>query len=108
MTTADAMVTGRMTREKKEEGNRILESLGTTPSQAINQLYDFVIEKRELPFTEKKPRAIDPEKLAEARAWLRGFQRSLPADSSFATMTTKEAKRERLIAKGLRIGDDAE
>lgn len=109
MTVADAMVTGRMTREKKEEGNRILESLGTTPSKAINQLYDFLIERKRLPFEEKAERhEIDPEKLAEARAWVRSFRRSQPLDPHFANMTTKEAKRERLIAKGLWIGDDDE
>lgn len=103
MLSADAMVTGRMPREKKEEGNRVLESLGTTPSKAINQLYDFIIEKKELPFAEKKPHGIDPDKLAEARAWVHGLRLTRPAPSNFAAMTTKEAKRERLAARGTRF-----
>ena len=49
---ADAMVTARMSSEKKEAGNRILEQMGTNASQAVNRLYDYVIEKRELPFFE--------------------------------------------------------
>lgn len=107
MAVADAMVTGRMTREKKEEGNRILESLGTTPSKAINQLYDFVIEKKQLPFEEEKKRhEIDPEELAEARAWVRSFRRSQPTRSRFATMTDDEIKQERLIARGLATKED--
>lgn len=96
MTTADAMVTGRMTREKKEAGNRILASLGTTPSQAINHLYDFVIEKRELPFAKKNPAGIDPETLAEARAWARSLKIQQPIDPRFANMALKEAKALRL------------
>ena len=39
-----AMVTARMTQEKKEAGNRILERLGTNPSQAVNRLYDYLLE----------------------------------------------------------------
>ena len=39
---ADAMVTARMSSEKKEAGNRILEQMGTNASQAVNRLYDYV------------------------------------------------------------------
>ena len=49
---ADAMVTARMSQEKKEAGNRVLEQLGTNASQAVNRLYDYVLEKRQLPFPE--------------------------------------------------------
>lgn len=72
MATADAMVTARMSPEKKEMGNRILEDLGTNASQVINQLYDLVIEKRALPFPEAKPqpRTFSPQEIAEAKAWV--------------------------------------
>lgn len=106
MTTADAMVTGRMTREKKEEGNRILASLGTTPSQIINQLYDFVIEKRELPFSQNEPHTIDPDQLSEALAWAQGLRRRQPVDPRFANASLKEAKMMRLAAQGSRNEGD--
>ena len=41
---ADAMVTARMSQEKKEAGNRVLEQLGTNASQVVNRLYDYVLE----------------------------------------------------------------
>ena len=45
MGNAEAMVTARMGVGKKEEGNRVLASLGTNASKAVNQLYDYVIER---------------------------------------------------------------
>ena len=50
MGNAEAMVTARMGVGKKEEGNRVLASLGTNASKAVNQLYDYVIERGALPF----------------------------------------------------------
>lgn len=47
---ANAMVTARMTSEKKEAGNRVLEQLDTNVFQAVNKLYDYVLENKELPF----------------------------------------------------------
>ena len=44
---ADAMVTARMSQEKKDEGNRVLAQLGVNASQAVNRLYDYVLERRE-------------------------------------------------------------
>lgn len=100
MATADAMVTARMSPEKKEMGNRILEDLGTNASQVINQLYDLIIEKRALPFPGEKsqPRTFTPEEIARARAWVTSLQ--MPEKSSLADLTLKEVKRERLKAKG--------
>lgn len=104
---ADAMVTARMSPEKKEAGNRILEQMGTNASQAVNRLYDYVIEKHELPFPErKKRRCYTQEEIAEAIAWVDGLSQKR-TEGRFSDMTVKEAKRERLIAKGLmQPGDD--
>ncbi len=104
---SDAMVTARMTPEKKEAGNRILEQLGTNASQAINRLYDYVLEKRALPFPEQQEqRKYTQEEIAEAIAWVDGLRRPRKP-SRFDNMTLKEVKRERLIAKGLMDpGDD--
>ena len=97
---ADAMVTARMSSEKKEAGNRILEQMGTNASQA-NRLYDYVIEKRELPFFDREERRrYTQEEIAEAIAWVDGLSQKRTT-GRFSDMTVKEAKRERLIAKGL-------
>lgn len=98
---ADAMVTARMSPKKKEAGNRMLEQLGTNPSQAVNRLYDYVLEKHALPFPEQQGRRRHtPEEIAEAIAWVDSIPR-LRTSGRFSDMTIKEAKRERLIAKGL-------
>jgi antitoxin component of RelBE/YafQ-DinJ toxin-antitoxin module len=43
------MVTSRVPTEIKRQGNKTLESLGVTPSQAINALYRFIVEHGSLP-----------------------------------------------------------
>ena len=98
---ADAMVTARMSQEKKDAANHVFEQLGTNASQVVNRLYDYVIEKKELPFPEtKRKHSYTAEEIAEAAA----FIDSIPVRRTtgrFSTMTIKEAKRERLAAKGL-------
>lgn len=101
---SDAMVTGRMTKQKKEAGNRILAELGTNPSAAINALYDYVIREKKLPYEQEEEfgwQKYTKEQIAEAKAFVDSLVMPLPVDSRFRTMTTEEAKRERLIAKGL-------
>ncbi|MGN0035564.1 MAG: type II toxin-antitoxin system RelB/DinJ family antitoxin [Coriobacteriales bacterium] len=100
---ADAMVTARMSQEKKEAGRRMLEKLGTNPSQAINSLYDYVLEKKQLPFPDQQARRIyAPEEIAEAIAWVD----SIPVDDRFSNMTDDEIRQERLISRGLATADD--
>ena len=97
---ADAMVTARMSQEKKEAGNRMLEQLGTNASQAVNRLYDYVLEKKELPFPEQQGRRkYTQEEIARAIAWVDSIPR-LPKDNRFATMTDDEIKYERLKSRG--------
>ncbi|MEG0015222.1 MAG: type II toxin-antitoxin system RelB/DinJ family antitoxin [Gordonibacter sp.] len=97
---ADAMVTARMSPEKKEAGNRMLEQLGTNASQAVNRLYDYVLEKKELPFSEQRERRkYTQEEIAEAIAWVDSIPR-LPVNNRFAEMTNAEIKYERLKSRG--------
>ena len=101
---ADAMVTARMPREKKEAGNCVLEQLGTNASQVVNKLYDYMIEKKELPFEEKKPKhKYTKEEIAQAVAYVDSIC-VLPEGNRFANMTDKEIKFERLRSRGL-LGD---
>ena len=97
---ADAMVTARMPQSKKDAGGRILESLGTNASAAINGLYDYVISKRELPF-EAKPAPSSPsrEDLAAALSWVDSITEIEPGELSHLSL--KDAKRHKLIAKEL-------
>lgn len=101
---ADAMVTARMSPEKKEAGNRVLEQLGTNASQAVNRLYDYVIERRELPFPEQRERRkFTPEEIARAIAWVDSIP-TLPIDNKYSTMTDDEIRLERLKSRGLLDG----
>ena len=97
---ADAMVTARMSQEKKEAGNRILEQMGTNASQAVNRLYDYVLEKQQLPFPEQhERRKHTQEEIAQAIAWVD----SIPRQDRFSTMTDDELRRERLASRGFDI-----
>ena len=100
----DAMVTARMSPAKKEAGRALLEQLGTTPSQAINMLYDYIAEHEQLPFdtADSAPGAFTAAELAEARTWL--HELALPHDNRFSTMTDDEIRTERLAAKGILEG----
>ncbi len=99
---ADAMVTARMSSEKKEMGNRVLDQLGTNASQVVNRLYDYVIEKRELPFgqeQEHERHRHTQEEIDQAVAWVDSIPKLSP-DNPFASMTDKEIKYERLKSRG--------
>lgn len=100
---ADAMVTARMSAEKKEAGNRMLEQLGTNASQAVNRLYDYVLEKKQLPFPEQQERRKHTqEEIAHAIAWVD----SIPRRDRFSAMTDDEIRRERLVSHGLAVRED--
>ncbi|MBQ9068908.1 MAG: type II toxin-antitoxin system RelB/DinJ family antitoxin [Eggerthellaceae bacterium] len=91
----DAMVSARMSGAKKEAGNRVLESLGTNASRAINEFYDFLIANKTLPWkTQEERPPLTREQIQEGLAWIRSLQ--VDIDSRFARMTDDEIKSERL------------
>ncbi len=101
---AEVMVTARMSAAKKESGNAILGSLGTNASRAINQLYDYILENRCLPFDSKAGgRSFSEEELARAVELVDGIT-TLPAGNSFASMSDDEIRRSRLAFRGLLDG----
>ena len=61
----EAMVTGRMAPGKKRRGGQILHREGLTASQAINRMYDCLIEKGDASFLTGNIVAEDEE------AWFR-------------------------------------
>lgn len=101
---ADAMVTARMSQSKKEAGNEVLRKLGYTASQAINELYDRVLETQSWPLQPAKMGAVDSQRLSEALSFIDGIAR-VGADD-FADLSIDEAKRRRLIAKGRASEED--
>lgn len=89
---ADAMVTGRMTPAKKEAGNRVLRSLGLNASQAINQMYDHLIDKGSLPFERQRKGEYSKAQIEEARA----YARSIPKRNAFSEMADEEIKAHKI------------
>jgi addiction module RelB/DinJ family antitoxin len=102
------MVTARMSEEKKEEGNRILESLGTNASRVVNELYDYIIRERKLPFApeEVKPRTYTKEEIQEAMDWLEEVRIAADELSIDRDKTYDELRQEALIARGLATASD--
>lgn len=97
---SDVMVTARMSPEKKEAANRVFEQLGTNASRAINDLYDYVIAKRELPTEEENIRSFTQDEIVRAKIFVESLCRP-PEKSRYAEMGLKEAKAERLKKRGL-------
>ncbi len=92
----DAMVTGRMSQAKKQAGTRVLQSLGMSASQAINQLYDFLISRETTPFKDAAETPASGAQLNEALT----FVRSIPRETQFTHMNDAEIKRSKLAARG--------
>lgn len=88
---ATSMVTGRMTTAKKEAGNRVLKSFGMNASQAINQLYDYLIENRALPFSEKGERHFSAEKILEAQEYVE----NIPSLNLLEGLSYEDIRRKR-------------
>ena len=103
---ADAMVTARMSVEKKEAANRVFEQLGTNASRVINDVFDYVIRTGEVPGAAKETHEHTPEEIAEAIAWADGLVRHDRVPSRFSTMTDDEIRQERLISRGLATKED--
>ncbi len=93
----EAMVTGRMSAQKKKQGARALKRSGLSASEAINLLYDRII-------TEGTDWLTGPSMPSETR-WHQAanFVDSLskPRESRFDAMSKAEIKRDRLTSKGL-------
>ena len=49
----EAMVTGRMSVEKKTAGAEVLARAGMNASQAVNMLYDRLVEEQDVSFLER-------------------------------------------------------
>lgn len=93
MAVADAMVTGRMPAGKKKAGNDVLNSLGLTASQAIGELYDYLIAHKEMP-SRTQP-TDDSPRLQEALAHVDSFP-FVSLDSDYSSMDARAARMDRL------------
>ncbi len=92
----DAMVTGRISAEKKAAGTKVLAKAGLNTSQAINLLFDKLAEEQNVDFlVHRKPDAHEWESAAK---FIDSLHTSV--DPRFENMSRGEIKLERAKAKG--------
>ncbi len=93
------MVTGRIDEEKKARGARVLAASGLNASQAINLMYDRLIEENSVDFLSVTPAQSNPERWQQAQAFVQSLV--VPATSRFDEMSKAEIKMDRLRSRGL-------
>lgn len=96
---AEAMVTGRMPAEKKARGARILRRSGLNASQAINLLYDRIIEDGNADALTQGRASDNAATLQRAAQFVDSL--SEKRTSRFDSMTDAEIRCERLRTRGL-------
>lgn len=94
----DAMVTGRMDASKKAAGLRVLENAGLNASQAINLLFDRLVESGNAEFLTGQTLSAE-ERWQEALRFVDSIPRK--RTSRFDHMSKAEIKMSRLAARGL-------
>ena len=95
----DAMVTGRMSAEKKAAGSKVLARAGLNASQAVNLLYDRLEEEQSADFlTHRKPEKREWESAAKL---IDALVPPMPINSRFDNMTRGQIKLERAKSRGL-------
>ena len=93
----EAMVTGRMSARKKQQGARVLKRSGLNASEAINLLYDRIIAEG----TDWLTGPSEPSEMRWRQAASFVDSLSKPRESRFDTMSKADIKRERLASKDL-------
>ena len=94
----DAMVTGRMSPEKKAAGAKVLAKSGLNASQAVNLMYDKLEEEQSAEFlVHRKPERHEWESAARL---IDSIASPVPIKTRFDDMTRGQIKYERAKSKG--------
>lgn len=99
----DAMVTGRIAREKKNAGNAVLAASGLSASQAINLLYDKLIEQQGVEFLRPEDRQPTDADWAQAAAFIDSLSSphaSRQGTGMKSTGRIRVMRRETLVGEG--------
>lgn len=72
----DAIITARIPTEVKEQGGKILKSIGATPTQLVNAAYGYLLEKQELPQSGNQP-SLKPGKRRLTKLQRKNLEESL-------------------------------
>lgn len=95
----DTMVTGRMSEQKKLRGMRVLKREGLNASQAVNLMFDRLIEGGSADFLVGDVGTCGTNRWNDAISFVDGLSQARV--TRFDTMSKAEIKRERLATKGL-------
>lgn len=80
----DSFVTARVPAEIKEQGNALLKSIGSSPTQLVNAAYRYVLESGQLPSVEKPvslgKRVVEGSMAANLMASIEATTFSVPED----------------------------
>lgn len=95
----DVMVTGRMSAEKKAAGNAVLDKAGMNASQAINDVWDRLIETKSADFISE--REVSQADWKAAAKLIDSISSPVPVHTRFDNMTRGEIKLERAKSRGL-------
>ena len=93
----EAMVTGRMSAEKKAAGAEVLARAGMNASQAVNMLYDRLVEEQDVSFLERHE--VEPREWESAARLIDSIY--IPVNPRFDNMTRGEIKLARAKARGV-------
>ena len=93
------MVTGRMSKSKKEKAVRILNREGLNASSAINMMFDRIIDSGSTDFLRSSPRKLSSEDWKSAADFVDSL--SAKRQTRFDDMTKAEIKMDRLKNRGL-------
>ena len=95
----EAMVTGRMSAEKKAAGGKVLSKSGLNASQAVNLMYDKLEEEQSADFlVHRKPERREWESAARL---IDSLASPVPIKTRFDDMTRGQIKYERAKSRGL-------
>lgn len=95
----DSMVTGRMDERKKQQALRVLKRNGLNASQAVNLLFDKIIEEGGVDFLLGDQDAVSEDRWQAAARFVDGLSRK--KQTRFDGMSKRDIKLERLAARGL-------
>lgn len=96
----DVMVTGRISPQKKQAGNAILQAAGLNASQAINLMYSKLIGQRSAAFLNEAEER-EPMQWQAAASFVDSLAKPAHAESRFDTMSDAEIRMDRLRSRGL-------
>ena len=105
MKSVDSIVTARVPREIRDQGDAALKRIEATVTELVNSAFEYVIKTGELPTKQPRPasktkiiRSFDTDE-HKRHFLLHAKATSLPMSSQHASLSAREVKEMRLAEK---------